>query len=260
MNTLTILGGSSAGVGTGEGCSSYLVTIDDETNVVLDIGPDTLLELRKHADYRTLDGIVISHLHLDHVLDLFALKFMLSYNPVKAPGKIPLFLPPGGLEFMAKAAELFLTSQDNLDTYFTDVYEMEEYNPTTSLKIGKATITFAPTVHLVPCWAIRVQPPAGGDCVYTADAGSDSDLDTFARDAKVIAADSAAAPNAPEAVKRGVHMDAVAAGQLAQRAATSQLVLTHQWEELLPHQNAAIAADYFRGTIIVASPGVEVTW
>lgn len=259
MNKLTVLGGSAAGVGTGQGCSAYLVSID-ETNIVLDMGPDTMQELRKHVDYRALNGIVISHLHVDHVLDLFILRYMLSYNPVKPEKRIPLFLPPGGLAFLEKAADLFATKQDDIATYFSAVFDLAEYDPNASLVLDGITITFAPTAHLIPCWAMRVHPEGGPDLIYTADTGTDADLDDFARDAAVIIADAAAAPNAPEAVKRGVHYDAAAASQLAARAGATHLVLSHQWEELEPMANAAIAREHFFGRISIATPGLAVTW
>lgn len=259
MNQITVLGGSSAGVGTGQGCSSYLVSVD-ETTIVLDMGPDTLLELRKHVDFRTLDAIIISHLHLDHVLDLFALRFMLAYNPVKAARKIPLYLPPNGLAFMARAAKLFATEAADIPEYFSAVFEMSEYDPTGSVSVGSITATFAPTVHLIPCWAIRIHPTDGPDLVYTADTGTDADLDGFAADAAVIIADSAAAPDAPETVKQTVHYDAAAAAELAQRVGCQHLILSHQWEELDPIGNAAIAREHFLGRISIAAPGLTVTW
>lgn len=259
MNQLTILGGSSAGVGTGQGCSSYLVTVN-ETNVVLDMGPNTLHELRKHVDYRAMDAIVISHLHLDHVLDLFALRFMLAYNPVKADRKIPLYLPPDGLAFMAKAAELFATDSAEIPEYFSDVFDMIEFNPDQTLEIGDLTVSFARTVHIIPCWAMRIHPKDGEDLVYTADTGSDADLDAFAHGAAVIVADAASSPKAPDNVKRTIHYDAEAAAGLADRAESQHLVLSHQWEELDPIQNAAIARDHFQGRISIAAPGLTVTW
>lgn len=259
MNTLTVLGGSAAGVGTGAGCSGYLVTVND-TNVVLDLGPNTLLELRKHVDYRTLDGIIISHLHMDHVLDLFALRFMLSYNPVAPGKKLPLFLPPDGLAYFARAAELFATDQDDVEAYFSAVFDMQEYDPAESLSIGDATFTFASTVHLIPCWAIRVHPVEGDDLVYTADTGTDADLDGFVQGAAVLLADTAAGENAPEQMKRGIHMDAVGGANLANAADAQHLVMTHQWEELDPTKNAAIARETFQGRISIAAPGLTVTW
>jgi ribonuclease BN (tRNA processing enzyme) len=259
MNQLTVLGGSAAGVGTGMGCSAYLVTVND-TNVVLDLGPDTIQQLRKHVDYRMLDAIVVSHLHLDHILDLFALRFMLSYNPVKADRKLPLYLPPDGLAFFSRAAELFATSSDDVGEYFSAVFHMQEYDPAESITVGDITISFAPTVHIIPCWAMRVRPNEGHDIVYTADSGTDANLDNFIAGAAVVVADSAAAPDAPDFVKAGIHYDAAAATTLARDAGANHLVLTHQWEEADPMNNAAIAREIFPGRISIASPGLTVTW
>jgi len=259
MNQLTVLGGSAAGVGTGMGCSAYLITVND-TNVVLDLGPNTIQQLRKHVDYRTLDAIVISHLHLDHILDLFALRFMLSYNPVKADRKIPLYLPPDGLAFFSRAAELFATSSDDVGEYFSAVFDRQEKDPARAITVGEITISFAPTVHIIPCWAMRIHPQDSDDLVYTADSGTDADLDAFIAGAAVMVADSAAAPDAPDFVKAGIHFDAAAAATLAQNAGANHLVLTHQWEEADPTDNAAIAREIFPGRISIASPGLTVTW
>lgn len=257
MNQLTVLGGSAAGIGTGQGCSGYLLNIDG-TEIVLDLGPSTVIELRKHTDYRKLDAIVISHLHMDHVLDLFILRFMLNYNPVKPDRKIPLFLPPNGLAFMAKAAELWATEPDEVAGYF-ECFEMHEYDPDASLQIDPATITFTETVHVIPCWAMRVHTPEG-DLVYTADSGTDANLSAFAKDAAVVVADSASDESMPELVRRTIHFDARAAAELATMAEAQHLVLSHQWEELDPLKNLEIARQHFQGRISVAEPGLSLTW
>ncbi len=100
---LTVLGGSAAGPNVGQGCSGYLLDVGS-TRLVLDLGPGTLPELRRFADFRTLAGLVVSHLHVDHVLDLVALRFALAYNPVRPPGRLPLWLPPGGQDFLGGVA------------------------------------------------------------------------------------------------------------------------------------------------------------
>ena len=54
--------------------------------------------------------------------------------------------------------------------------------------------------------------------------------------------------------------DAAAAATLARDAGANHLVLTHQWEEADPMNNAAIAREIFLGRISIASPGLTVTW
>lgn len=259
MNKLTVLGGSAASVGTGQGCAGFLVEVGD-TRIVLDLGPNTLLELRKHADFRALDAIVISHLHMDHVLDLFAMRFALAYNPIRPEKPTSLFLPPGGLAFMEKAADLWSAGAKGESGGFFTCYDMKEYDPAEPLSIGEATLTFAPTAHPIPCWAIRVHTPNDEDeLFYTADTGSDGDLDAIAEGAAVIIADSAAMEDEAEAY-RGVHLTARQAADLAARAGARHLVMAHQFEENDPAARVTEVRDVFTGRISVATPGTTVTW
>lgn len=260
MTRLTVLGGSAAGVGTGQGCSGYLVQ-SENSNLVLDLGPGTLLELRKHSDFRTLDGIVISHLHLDHVLDLFALRFALKYNPQPAPNPIPLHLPPNGLAFMERAADLFATPGENADDYFSSVFDLREYEPDSALEIGDFTLGFKPTAHVVPCWAIRVHSRnSAEDLFYTADTGTDADLDRIAAGATVVIAEAAMPPDTDPERIGGLHLTPQQAGELARRAGAQHLVLTHIWEELGPDSLAGAARAHFAGIVTVATPGAAYSW
>lgn len=259
MTQLTVLGGSAAGVGTGQGCSGYLIQ-GDTTNLVLDLGPNTLLELRKHTNFRTLDGIVISHLHMDHILDLFALRFALAYNPEPAPKPIPLYLPPEGLAFLDKAAELFATPGE-ADDYFTSVFEMKEFDPAGKITIGEFALTFAPTVHVIPCWAIRVSSANDtDDLLYTADTGSDADLTAFAAGAAVVIAEAAAPPDADLEKIRALHLTPQQAAEIAQTAGARHLVLTHIWEEFGPDAFAEAARPTYTGRLTIAIPGVTFSW
>ena len=86
---LTVLGGSAAGPNPGQGCSGYLVG-SGMTHVVVDLGPGTFQELRRHVDFRAIDGVVLTHSHLDHFLDVLTLRYALAYNPVVAGAPLPL--------------------------------------------------------------------------------------------------------------------------------------------------------------------------
>ena len=70
---VTVLGGSAAGPNTGAGSAGFLIQ-HGGTSVVLDLGPDTLRELRQHSDLRELTAVVISHYHADHFYGLQAFK------------------------------------------------------------------------------------------------------------------------------------------------------------------------------------------
>ncbi len=255
---LTVLGGSAAGVGTGQGCSGYYVEYAG-TRIVLDLGPDTLLELRKHTDFRTLDAVVISHLHLDHILDLFAMRFALCYNPQRPSRRTPLWMPPGGRAMLAGVAALF-AAPGELDTFFSNHFEIAEFDPDQPLCIGGARLTFAPTVHYIPCWAIRVTGGESGDLVYTADTGPAADLAGICHGAEVLIAEAALlAPDDEPWDSRG-HLTADEAAELAKAADAQTLVLTHIWEELGPQRLMDRAAQIFPGRLERAQPGLTLRW
>lgn len=259
MPSVTVLGGSAASVGTGQGCSGLLVT-GARTRLVLDLGPNTLLELRKHADFRDLDGIVLSHLHTDHILDIFALRFALAYNPVRPEHRTRLWLPPGGLRFFTQAAELFTTDDDS-STYFSDHFDMEEFAPGRQLLIGEFTVTFRPTVHYIPCWAMRVHPEgASGDLGYTADTGPSARLETFFNGSRVVVAEAAMLEPEIEDRSQSGHMTAPESAQLALDSGAETLVLVHIFEERDPERFREAARKVFTGNVIIGRPGTVVEW
>jgi ribonuclease BN (tRNA processing enzyme) len=257
---LTVLGGSAASVGPGQGCSGYLLEGGD-TRIVLDLGPGTLPELRRHADYRTLDGIVISHMHVDHVLDLLALRFALAYNPVPAPLPVPLWLPPDGTAVLRQAGAAFRTS-DSADDFFSPMFAISEYDPEASVTIGDLTMTFARTVHALPCWAMRVastnQP--GQDLVYTADTGPAARLETFAQGCAVLLSEATLPITRDEPAETRIHLMGREAGEIAAKAGAKTLVLTHMFEENDPVDTQVRAAEVFSGAIQRAVPGLVVEW
>lgn len=254
---LTVLGGSAAGGNPGQGCSGYLVQ-SGGTRIALDLGPGTLPVLRLHADARELDGIVVSHLHLDHVLDLLALRYSLAYGPHPPARRVPLFLPPGGLAFLDRLATA-LADDGEGGPYF-DVFAVTEYDPGAGLTIGDFAIAFAPTVHYVPCWAMRVSGLHAADLVYTADTGPSADLAPFARDAGVIVVEGSADTPGDEPWESRGHMTPEEAGALAASADARALVLTHLWVEHGVELSVRRAATTFSGRIEIARPGLTIEW
>jgi ribonuclease BN (tRNA processing enzyme) len=252
---LTVLGGAAAGPNAGMGCAGLLVQTA-MTRIVLDLGPGTLLELRKHTDVRTLDAVVISHMHVDHVLDLLALRHALAYTPVPAPAPIPLWLPPGGRDLLAAAAAPF----DACDTpgRFAATVRLAEYDPARPLRVGDAEIVFAPAVHYLPVWAMRVRASGGNDLGYTGDTGPAAPLASFFRGVGVLVAEATLlAPGDEPFAVRG-SLTAAEAGALAAAAGARTLLLTHIWEERGFAAAREQAAAAFTGRIEVATPGLTV--
>jgi ribonuclease BN (tRNA processing enzyme) len=143
---VVVLGGSAAGPNTGAGCSGYLI-VEGETSVAIDLGPGTLPELRRHVDFRSLSAIVITHYHLDHILDIGALRYLGKYNPDPLERQIPLHVPPGTAARFASWAQVF--GDPNEPEFLEAVFAIGEYDPSESLRIGEVSIEMKRTVHPV---------------------------------------------------------------------------------------------------------------
>jgi ribonuclease BN (tRNA processing enzyme) len=254
---LTVLGGSAASPNSGMGCSGYLVQCG-ETRLLIDPGPGTLQELRRHADFRTLAAVLVSHTHLDHMLDLLALRHALAYNPIPAPAAIPVWLPPGGAAFLARAAAPF--DECDVPGRFTSTVDVREYDPMSPLDIGDCRVTFARTVHYVPAWAMRIVDREEKSLGYTADTGPAADLDAFVAGVDLLLAEATLlTAGGHDAPMRG-SLTAREAATLARDAGAGGLILTHYWEEHGPESLRQEAAAVYPGPLALAQPGLTIEW
>jgi ribonuclease BN (tRNA processing enzyme) len=254
---LTVLGGSAAGPNPGQGCSGYLVE-SGTTHVVVDLGPGTFPELRRHVDYRAIDGVVLSHGHLDHMLDLLTLRYALAYNPVPAARQLPLWLPPGGVALLDRLAEAI--TNDSESGEFLSVFEVHQYDPDGLLRIGELEFRFFPTVHYVPCWSARISNGVDGDLFYTADTGPAANLSFAASGSRVVVAEGTDSRGSQEPFASRGHMTPAEAGTLARQAGAKALVLSHLWAEDDPFAAVKDAAMTFGAKVELATPGMSMTW
>jgi len=247
---LTVLGGAAACPNPAQGCAGYLVT-HEGTRVVLDCGPGILPVLRDLTDMRTLDAIIISHLHADHTLDLVPLRYGLKYGPGATDRRLPVFLPPGGLAFLDRIAGALATDGEPAGDFFESVFALTEYDPASTLTVGTLTIRFHPTRHAIPCWAMRIED-GEHSLVYLADTAPTPDVARFAHGADLVICE--ATLNDPEFSATVGHLTARQAGEMAAAAEARTLLLTHYWVELGRDRLRAEAMDAFGGPVEVATP------
>ncbi len=250
----TVLGGSAAVPNPGQGCSAYLVR-DDTTTVLLDCGPDTLLELRKHVDFRGIDAILISHCHADHILDLVTLRYGLVYGPGGPYPPIPLWLPPGGIAIIDALGQALGSQGEDSADFWRESFELVEYDPSASLDIGSLTVRFAATQHFTECYAMRVSAPGGQSLVYGADTGNIEPLVGFAEGAGLLVAEATADDYGELMPEKRGHITPEDAGAWASRARVERLLITHLWHERDPASVVRRAATRFDGPIDIASVG-----
>jgi ribonuclease BN (tRNA processing enzyme) len=254
---VTVLGSAAAGANAGSGCAGYLVR-SEGVSVLIDCGPGSTAELKRWIDVRQLDAVVISHMHLDHMLDLVTLRAAYRYAPDPFDGRVPLWLPPSGAVVLdSLAAPLDLSHHSPL--FFDQVFETQEFNPIDSLQIGALSIDFAPAQHETPTWAMRVARSGAEAAVgLSSDTGPVTHLAAFFQGVDALICEATLLESNVSPIDRG-HLTAQEAGRLAQTCRAGRLILTHTWDELGSDQLLRAASSAFDGPVEIAWPGMEIS-
>lgn len=219
---ITVLGSSPSWPNPGGACSGYLAR-EGDTCLLLDCGPGTLGRLRQQVEIGHLSGILISHMHADHFMDLVPLRYGLRFGNLAGAARLRVFVPPGGSGFLRGLGRAL----DGNASFFGDTYDLQEYEPAAPLKLGQVTVSFRRVKHYIPAYAMRLE--AEQTLTYSGDAAPCPELVEHARGASTLLCEAAIrgpADDRPDPAQRG-HMSAGEAGQLAHEASVQQLILTH---------------------------------
>lgn len=244
---LTVLGSSASYADAGRACSGHLIS-NGSSAVLFDCGNGVLSNLAHVMDPLGLDAVFVTHEHIDHFADVFALQAALRYAPAGPAPALPLYLPPGLFERMG--AVLDEKGQKELAEAFL-VHELEVGD---ELHFGALTVKVGRGDHVEPTFALSVSDGAHR-IVYTSDTRLGERAVEAALDADILLTE---ATLPPEYAGRAAHMTPAEAGELAFRAGVHTLVLTHLWPTVDRVAAAAEAAMSYSGRIIVASELDEI--
>jgi ribonuclease BN (tRNA processing enzyme) len=235
---LVALGTAGSFARHGQACSGYLFRAGGRS-VLVDLGSGALANLFRHMDPRDLDAVVLTHLHADHVADLFPLRLYLRYGERPRPAPLPVFAPPGARD----ALESFGPWAEPGD--LAEVFAFSDLPA--PLTVGPMSFTFVRTRHLVPTFGL-VCRAEGRTLGLTSDTSWDPELPARFAGCDVLLAD--ATYLGAQGIDQ-VHMCAAEAGRFAAWAGAGTLVLTHLWPEVDPAAALAEAAREFAGPISV---------
>jgi len=210
--------------------------------VLLDCGNGVISNLGRVLDPTHLSAVFITHSHIDHFADIYALQAALRYAPAGPMPPLPLFLPPGLFEQMGRV----LTSHGAGE--LAEAYRVHELAPGVPASVGDLTLTPWPVDHVGTTFALRVDHGAATLC-YTSDTRSGAAVLHAALGAGVLLAD---ATLPPAYAGRAPHMTPAEAGALARDAGASTLVLTHLWPSVDRAAALAEAREVFGGRVMVA--------
>jgi ribonuclease BN (tRNA processing enzyme) len=248
---LTVLGKSPAWTDAGGACSGYLVEGEGGRAFLIDCGNGVFGKLRARRDYREVEGVVVSHLHGDHLLDLVPFAYALTVGPAAGSGLRPRLAAPRGADAFFRR----LAGTWGDERLLAEAFALEEYDPGDALELAGIAVRAHAVPHFGPTNAIELRAPGGGRIVYGADGRYSEELVAAASGADVLIAEATLPePDPAPAAERG-HMCAREAGELAARAGVGHLALTHISDELDPARALAMAGAEFDGPVEIAAEG-----
>ena len=246
---LTVAGAAPAWArGPGRPSSSYLVELGAQA-LLLDLGQGSLGSLWAFRDPSTLEGIVVSHMHPDHHVDLVPLRHLLRYG-MGTPRRVPLWAP----QLLRERYDAFMGEPDFLGAAF----DGGEVRPGTFL-VGPFRVEARPVLHSLNSHAYRVSITADATApglVYSGDCASWRDLVPLVRPGDTLL--SEAFWGVEESDPGAMHMTADEAARVGVEGGAARLILTHIGEEHDPRAALVAAQARFPGEVQLAVPGLVV--
>ncbi len=261
-----VLGSGGPELADKRASSSYLVWIGGKPRVLVDIGGGAALRFgESEATVSDLDVILLTHLHVDHTVDLPALIKASFFEDRTRP--LPVYGPAGN-KFMPSTVAFVRTLFDSTrgayrymgdflspmsrNTYKLQPQDVGEIRD--KIRVPRKTgekiwavfsndrlrISATAVEHgSVPALAWRIE--AGGkSIVFSGDTNGEGDhLEQLARQADLLVAHNAV-PDGASGVERSLHMPPSVIGRIAHEAGVKQLVLSHRMRRTLGRETETL--------------------
>ena len=210
---------------------------------MLDAGNGSLSRLREFMDFRLLDGVIISHLHHDHYLDLYPLRHALEGAKREGERTQPLkvvapSLPEAPFQELAGFKEAYeVTAIETLPEV-----ALASGLQGRKLTLGSLTFYFVKAKHPVPTYSIAVEEE--GRFVYSSDTAKTEEILKLATGADLFLCEASGLDSDAERMKEN-HLTARQAGEISLQAGVKRLLLTHIWPEYDPEALCRQATEGF---------------
>lgn len=247
---LVVLGAGSILPRVGYGCAGYALRLAGERAVTLfDCGPGSVRALAAAGiALEDVRRVVLSHYHLDHCLDVFALAFA-RRNPRFEPAPLELIGPPGLEERIEGVPAVLGHWARDPDARLREV--RPDARGGGVFESGGQRFSFVRTEHSPEALAWRIDLAGGGSLAYTGDTGPNPAVARLARGVDLFVVecsfpDERAVPN---------HLTPRSAAAMVAGAEPATCLLSHFYPDLDPPAAGRAVAAAVAATVVVARDG-----
>lgn len=250
---VTTLGTAAAGVPrAGDAGSGHLLE-HGEARLLVDCGEGVLGRLVEHVKLEQLSGVFLTHLHHDHVSDLYPIALWARFTR----HKLRVWGPVGTRTLLYRWFSLFSSDPDP----YVEALDLVEYAEWEVYDVGHGLKFMpCPVEHNIATYALRAEA-GGARFVYSGDTRAGALIQEAATDADLFLCEATyqdAVEGKPIEKSRDHHMTAREAGLVARKANAKRLVLTHLKVDLDAALSKAQAEEGFGAEVVVARPGLTI--
>lgn len=246
--------GSGTCVPTGSrGPASYAVTKGGRV-LLIDMGAGCLEKLaRCGISFKNIDGVILSHYHVDHTSELPLLLFANNFTPGFIRTEPLTIIGPDGLgDFLEHLEALYRW----VKPLRYEIFPLSGKTPTANL-LGGVTLTTCPAEH-GDGRALSVRLDAGSVSVtYSGDTGYNSALVELARDTDVLIIECSYPAGSEN--DAGGHLTPYTAARIAAECNAGKVILTHLYPEAYHDDPKARFLERADNEVIVAHDFLRIT-
>ncbi len=247
-----VIGCRAGAPAAGVPASGYLLEMADEL-VLVDCGPGVVLSL-KDVELENLTGVVVTHRHADHMLDLMALAYRRLFP--RRQSTIPLYCPSSMISTLNEFDDLFgIPSVPTMRKPILSAFDVIPVILGESFAIGTLHFDTLRMVHPVDTMALALSAYA---MVYTSDGGVSDELREFCTGARFLFAEATYVNDDGHDLREHGHMTARLCGELAASSGIEHLIVTHLSDVDSTANTRAIIRRYYDGEVSMASPGLKI--
>jgi len=253
----------------GRASTSYLLWVDNKARLIVDMGSGSMLRFEEeHAKLEDLEAVVLTHLHIDHSVDLPS--FVKAGYFSQRRSSLDIIGPDDNWSFPSTSEYLdTLFGKNGAYRYMKDVLDEDsdsfqiipfDIDEKTTKRYRDFTLTLIPVYHgNVPALALRIDV-AGKSILISGDTNDkNKNLEKIAQDVDLFVAHHAI-PEHAQGYATQLHMTPNIIANIANSAHVKRVLLTHRMNRTIGSEKESLRViqSVYKGRVDFAEDKMKI--